>query len=97
MNAAACMVCGDLLHSDHAKACRQCKCGAIMIDGGNEYPRCGGTRKMIYPIYSSKIYDEFLSLRPGRRLERMFADKDVEKDWDTIAKMVVLYDNDDDL
>lgn len=68
-----------------------------MIDGGNEYARCGGALRMIYRIHSRKIYEEFLALSPGRRLVRIFDDDEVEKDWDTIAKMVAMYDNDDDL
>ena len=37
-----CLRCGDIIQSLHVHDFRPCYCGAIFIDGGAEYTRCGG-------------------------------------------------------
>lgn len=39
MNKAKCKKCGDVIHSKHRHDFVECKCGAIGIDGGNDYIR----------------------------------------------------------
>lgn len=41
-NSARCAKCDDLIHSLHRWDFRQCKCGAIFVDGGYDYLRHGG-------------------------------------------------------
>lgn len=41
-NAAMCMKCEDLIVSKHRHDFVSCKCGAIFVDGGQEYLRRGG-------------------------------------------------------
>ncbi len=38
---AQCLNCSDIIESKHRHDYVRCKCGAIMLDGGNEYIRCG--------------------------------------------------------
>ncbi len=42
MNAAKCHKCGDVIRSVHRHDFQSCKCGAIFIDGGDDYYRAGG-------------------------------------------------------
>ena len=42
-NSAQCRVCKQVLVSRHRHDFVSCKCGAIFIDGGNEYFRAGGS------------------------------------------------------
>lgn len=41
MSKARCARCGDIIESLSVHDWRECKCGSIFIDGGNEYFRCG--------------------------------------------------------
>lgn len=41
-NAAQCNRCKKVIESKHRHDWVQCKCGAIFVDGGLEYMRCGG-------------------------------------------------------
>lgn len=41
-NSAQCASCGQVLVSRHVHDFVSCGCGAIFIDGGNEYFRAGG-------------------------------------------------------
>ena len=38
-NRAKCLTCGDVVESKHVHDFVTCKCGAISVDGGNEYHR----------------------------------------------------------
>lgn len=40
-NSARCKACGDEIESKHRHDFRSCKCGAIFVDGGRDYLRCG--------------------------------------------------------
>lgn len=40
-NSARCLKCGDEIESKHRHDFVLCKCGAIFVDGGAEYLRCG--------------------------------------------------------
>jgi hypothetical protein len=40
-NQAKCRNCGDVIFSSHVHDYVECSCGAVMVDGGNEYLRCG--------------------------------------------------------
>ena len=42
LNRAKCLKCGDIIVSKHHYDFQRCKCGAIFVDGGNDYWRCGG-------------------------------------------------------
>lgn len=41
-NIAKCKKCGDIIESKHRHDFVQCSCGAIFVDGGNDYIRRGG-------------------------------------------------------
>ena len=38
-NAIRCKLCGDIIESTHVHDYKQCKCGAVAVDGGREYQR----------------------------------------------------------
>ena len=40
-NQAECRNCGDIIYSSHRHDYVSCKCGKIIVDGGNEYLRHG--------------------------------------------------------
>lgn len=42
LNRAKCKNCGNVIVSRHHYDFQRCKCGAIFVDGGNDYWRCGG-------------------------------------------------------
>lgn len=39
-----CLKCGDVIQSRYRHGLVPCKCGAIFIDGGDDYTRIGGNR-----------------------------------------------------
>lgn len=41
-NEIKCAKCGDIIVSTHVHDFKRCKCGAIFVDGGDEYCRWGG-------------------------------------------------------
>jgi len=41
-NRARCKNCSDIIESKHRHDFVSCKCGAIFVDGGNDYWRFGG-------------------------------------------------------
>lgn len=41
-NWSKCAKCGDVVESKHRHDFVRCKCGAIAVDGGNDYHRCVG-------------------------------------------------------
>ena len=41
-NRAKCAKCGDIIESTYRHEYVSCKCGAIFVDGGNDYWRYGG-------------------------------------------------------
>lgn len=45
-----CTKCGTRLYSTHTHDFKYCKCGAIFIDGGDDYMRYGGDANAIKPI-----------------------------------------------
>ena len=42
-NRARCKKCSDIIESKYRHDFVSCKCGAIFVDGGNDYWRCGAT------------------------------------------------------
>ena len=42
-NRARCKLCNDIIESKYRHDFVSCKCGAIFIDGGRDYLRCGGS------------------------------------------------------
>lgn len=42
VNKARCKKCGDIIESKFRHDFKQCKCGAIFVDGGKDYCRRGG-------------------------------------------------------
>ena len=41
-NKIRCKLCGDIIESVHRHDFVWCSCGAVFVDGGKEYVRCGG-------------------------------------------------------
>lgn len=41
-NRARCRKCGDVIESKYRHDWKECKCGAIFVDGGKDYVRRGG-------------------------------------------------------
>lgn len=41
-NAAQCLKCNDIIESKYRNDFVSCMCGAIFVDGGKDYLRCGG-------------------------------------------------------
>lgn len=41
-NKAKCLICGDIIESKHVHDFVSCKCGAIAVDGGNQYWKISG-------------------------------------------------------
>lgn len=46
-----CLKCNDIIEFMNLHNCRDCKCGACYIDGGNQYARIGGNPKFINLVY----------------------------------------------
>jgi hypothetical protein len=42
-NRARCLKCNDIIESTYRHDFVKCKCGAIFVDGGNDYWRAGAT------------------------------------------------------
>jgi len=53
-NKAQCNKCKDIIESTHVHDFRQCKCGAIFVDGGREYVRRGGELEDIIELSEYK-------------------------------------------
>lgn len=41
VNKVRCKKCNDIIESKHSNDFKKCKCGAIFLDGGNDYQRFG--------------------------------------------------------
>lgn len=54
MSKARCARCGDIIESLSVHDWRECKCGSIFIDGGNEYFRCGFKEPSDIEIWNEK-------------------------------------------
>lgn len=52
-NAAKCNKCKDVIQSTYRHEYIECNCGAIAVDGGNEYFRSAGSREDFIPLYVS--------------------------------------------
>ena len=52
-NAAKCNKCKDVIQSTSRHDFVECNCGAIFVDGGNEYMRAGGAKEDFIPLYVS--------------------------------------------
>jgi hypothetical protein len=46
-NRARCKKCNDIIESKYRHDFVNCTCGAIFLDGGNDYWRCGGDLESI--------------------------------------------------
>ena len=53
MNRIRCAKCGDLLHSEHRHDFVTCSCGAVSVDGGNDYSRYVGRQEDIIVVRDS--------------------------------------------
>lgn len=49
-NRAQCRKCGDVIESRTVHDFRQCKCGAMFVDGGLDYLRRGGDLDKIHEL-----------------------------------------------
>ena len=54
-NRAQCPKCKDVVESTHVHDFRNCRCGAISVDGGLEYLRRGWMDDRFQPIELSEI------------------------------------------
>ena len=52
-----CLKCRDVIESKSVHDFRRCRCGAIFIDGGDEYTRYGGYQKDMEWVEEEKDYD----------------------------------------
>uniref|UniRef100_A0A6M3XZN9 DUF7695 domain-containing protein n=1 Tax=viral metagenome TaxID=1070528 RepID=A0A6M3XZN9_9ZZZZ len=50
-----CLVCGDIIQSMHRHDFVPCSCGAIFVDGGNDYTRIG------YPVGKMEDHIEYIA------------------------------------
>ena len=50
-NKARCKKCGDIIESKYRQDFVSCKCGAIFVDGGNDYFRRGGNLEDIEELF----------------------------------------------
>ena len=55
MNAAKCRKCGDVIVSRYTHDFVQCSCGAIFVDGGNDYCRRGGEPEDFIEVTDEEI------------------------------------------
>ena len=53
-----CLKCKDVITSTFVHDFRRCKCGAIFIDGGDEYTRYGGQPEDMEWVKDGEITDE---------------------------------------
>ncbi len=53
-NRAKCRKCGDVIESTHRHDFVSCKCGAIFVDGGNDYWRFGGDMAAFERLWDQK-------------------------------------------
>jgi len=58
LNKAQCKKCGDIIESRHVHDFKWCKCGAIAVDGGNEYIRRVGELDQIIDL-SESYHEEY--------------------------------------
>jgi hypothetical protein len=59
-NRARCLKCYDIIESKHRHDFVICKCGAIFVDGGNDYWRAGATDFN----YFERLYNDDKEIEP---------------------------------
>ena len=60
-NAIQCAKCKDVIESVHRHDFKFCKCGAVYVDGGREYIRCGGDFNDIIDLCEWESTDEIVN------------------------------------
>ena len=88
LNRALCLLCDDLIVSKHGHDFVMCSCGAVGVDGGNNYERrIGESHDMInLSIYSDKFEDFREHLRWGRNYDENMVRLD-KTEWIPIKDM----------
>ena len=67
-NSAKCLLCGDVLVSEHRHDFKSCSCGNLSVDGGNDYIRRGwsGSKDTILELSEGELLEltdeEYLAL-----------------------------------
>ena len=60
-NILRCKKCGDIITSRHTHDMNWCKCGAIAIDGGDDYCKITGNPEDVEVFVSQEIFDKVLN------------------------------------
>ena len=60
VNACKCRSCGDVIRSYSRHDFKACKCGKVMVDGGNEYMRRVGEISQMIELETEAEYQEAL-------------------------------------
>lgn len=59
VNKVRCKKCDDVIESKHRHDFQSCRCGAIYIDGGTDYQRCGWGMDRLGETHSVEDYIDF--------------------------------------
>jgi len=69
MNKAKCAKCGTIIESKSVHDFQQCKCGAVFIDGGDEYQRCGFDKPSSLLLWDGEGFKPFKGLSNDLKFE----------------------------
>jgi hypothetical protein len=53
-----CAICSDLIQSQHVHDMATCKCGAISVDGGNDYLKLNGNLRNFLSPSGIRLWDD---------------------------------------
>ncbi len=81
MNAAICVICGDLIQSCSVHDMNTCRCGCISVDGGDEYKKRMGVHCAVYEVIDRDTFDRLHALDPSQRTDHILHDHVFEKNW----------------
>lgn len=87
-NILRCKKCGDIITSDERHDMNWCKCGAIAIDGGNDYCKITGNPEDIEMFVPSKLLDE--KEEETARLKLLVDGFDKLKQYDKDADLILI-------
>jgi hypothetical protein len=83
MNKAKCARCGTVIESKSVHDFQQCKCGAIFVDGGDEYQRCGFNKPSDILLWDGEEFkpwnDEKLSFDYLKEVQQMCEEPETKK------------------
>lgn len=81
MNAAICVICGDLIESLSVHHMNTCRCGVISVDGGNEYKKRLGVLCAVYEVCDRDTYEYLVILTHAARIDYILHDMAFVKNW----------------